>query len=321
MGKNREQANELAENTKVTISQLLGEETVNAFRDTLYGDYAIDVVHKTADGTIVESKEYVLAHKMGNVTSKIIANEELRTVTNRIKGIDRMTEQAIRTKAYALYVASTLTDENGESAIKASGFKSLGEYAYYVHDIKEKTANQYVRMGRLFFTPTGGMKEGLPTLSTSQLIPLLARVDNEETGDIHSIIEFFTPDHDENSLLTAGMGAGKIKSRLADYDAGVVDKHGRSLLSLEERKERKEALKAQKEAAKKEAPAEAVQDEKPEKLSPERQVAASFIRTTIALETLFTTDIPDEKKEQWSTVQAKLNELRETILSLAGVEG
>lgn len=327
MGKAKDMANELAktpETATVSANDIFGEELTSVFHDIVSADYSSTFTLKQADGSYIDSSKFHLAKKMGSVTDKAIYNEDLKAITNRIFGINELAKHSARLVAVELNKADKLRDADGNSVLVKEGFKNVGEYGYYVFGIKDKTVNQYVRIANLFYDEVGNMVDSrLPKLSTSQCIPLLARVDNEETKDIHTIISWFTPDDDDNSLLTGGMGAGKIKERLDSLDKGFVDSHGRSLLSAEERKARKAEEQANKEVEESNDTAnELVEESKPhaeKKYTPEQAVCAMYLKTLSAVNEL-AEKADEETKKRLTAIAEKMESLKAEVLALANIE-
>ena len=277
MAKNNEiKANESTVNNEVT--------TINAFATGISSRLANILNRETKavttdnNGTEITTLSLNLQHKLANGAEKLeISNPLVIEAVERLQKLGDI--ETLTPSIKCVELARIANDVEAELGMK------IDTFAYSVFNIQKKTALQYVRIGTYFYDSNGNMKsDKIPFLSTSQIIPLLARLG--ENGSLEEIESFFTPNEDGHSLLHGTDGANYIKKALKRYDSGELDCHGEELLTIAQ----KEARLAQERAdrkAKKEAEKGSNNELKgDEELTPIDSFNVSLSRTLAGIDSL-----------------------------------
>lgn len=277
MAKNNEiKANESTVNNEVT--------TINAFATGISSRLANILNRETKavttdnNGTEITTLSLNLQHKLANGAEKLeISNPLVIEAVERLQKLGDI--ETLTPSIKCVELARIANDVEAELGMK------IDTFAYSVFNIQKKTALQYVRIGTYFYDSNGNMKsDKIPFLSTSQIIPLLARLG--ENGSLEEIESFFTPNEDGHSLLHGTDGANYIKKALKRYDSGELDCHGEELLTIAQ----KEARLAQERAdrkAKKEAEKGSNNEPKgDEELTPIDSFNVSLSRTLAGIDSL-----------------------------------
>ncbi|MBQ6628609.1 MAG: hypothetical protein IJH65_07285 [Methanobrevibacter sp.] len=277
MAKNNEiKANESTVNNEVT--------TINAFATGISSRLANILNRETKavttdnNGTEITTLSLNLQHKLANGAEKLeISNPLVIEAVERLQKLGDI--ETLTPSIKCVELARIANDVEAELGMK------IDTFAYSVFNIQKKTALQYVRIGTYFYDSNGNMKsDKIPFLSTSQIIPLLARLG--ENGSLEEIESFFTPNEDGHSLLHGTDGANYIKKALKRYDSGELDCHGEELLTIAQ----KEARLAQERAdrkAKKEAEKGSNNETKgDEELTPIDSFNVSLSRTLAGIDSL-----------------------------------
>ena len=195
--------------------------------DTEVSTLTLSLKHKLADGR----------------ESLVITNPETISAVERIQKVGDI--ETLTPTVKCVELAKMADSVESEFSMKVETF------AYSVFGITKTTAQQYVRIGRYFYNEEGNMRsEKIPFLTTSQIIPLLARLTKKENSEelaenpLEWIESAFTPNESGKSLLHSTDSASVIKKQLKAYDGGFIDIHGESALTIEEAESRKAQQKA-----------------------------------------------------------------------------
>ena len=308
MAKNNENRNELT--------------TINAFANGISNRLA-DILNReskavTSDnnGTEVTTLSLNLTHKLANGAVKLeITNPIIIQSVERLQKLGDI--ETLTPSIKCVELARIANDVESELGMK------IDTFAYSVFNIQKKTAQQYVRIGTYFYDSNGNMKsDKIPFLSTSQIIPLLARLG--ENGELDEIEQFFTPNEEGHSLLHATDGANYIKKALKRFDSGELDVHGDELLTIAEKEARlaqeKANRKAQKEAEKK---SEKQENENGE-LTPIDSFNVSLSRTLAGIDALVSAyeaviDSKSMSEDTLKAIEAPLHSIVEAVNSISEV--
>lgn len=307
MAKNNENKNEVS--------------NINAFASGISARLA-DILNREShaittdnNGTEITTLSISLQHKLANGAEKLeISNPTVIEAVERLQKLGDIETLTPSIKCVELArIASDVESELG---------MSIDTFAYSVFNIQKKTAQQYVRIGKYFYNENGNMKsDKIPFLSTSQIIPLLARLG--ENGELNEIESFFTPNENGNSLLHATDGANYIKKALKRYDAGELDCHGEELLTIAE----KEARLAQERAnrkAKKEAEKPKENNSTEVELTPIESFNVSLSRTLSGVDSLISAyeavmESKSMSPETLKAIETPINTIVEAINTISEV--
>lgn len=275
MAKNNENSNAEVRNEVTTINAF-----ATGISARLAGILNRDTKAVTTDnnGTEVTSLSLNLAHKLANGAEKLeITNPMVIEAVERLQKLGDIENLTPSIKCVEL--ARIANDVESELGMK------IDTFAYSVFNIQKKTALQYVRIGTYFYDSNGNMKsDKIPFLSTSQIIPLLARLG--ENGDLTEIESFFTPNEDGHSLLHGTDGANYIKKALKRYDAGELDCHGEELLTIAQKEARLAQERADRKAKKEAEKTTSNEPKGDEELTPIDSFNVSLSRTLAGIDSL-----------------------------------
>lgn len=258
--------------------------TINAFATGISSRLASILNRETKavttdnNGTEVTSLSLNLAHKLANGAEKLeITNPMVIEAVERLQKLGDI--ETLTPSIKCVELARIANDVEAELGMK------IDTFAYSVFNIQKKTALQYVRIGTYFYDTNGNMKsEKLPFLSTSQIIPLLARLG--ENGDLTEIESFFVPNEDGHSLLHGTDGATYIKKALKRYDAGELDCHGEELLTIAQKEARLAQERADRKAKKEAEKSFNNEPKSEEELTPIDSFNVSLSRTLAGIDSL-----------------------------------
>lgn len=285
MAKNNEnKANETTINNENKENENNSLTTITAFANGISSRLA-DILNRESkavttdnNGTEITTLSLNLTHKLANGAVKLEVTNP--TIIQSIERLQKLGDiETLTPSIKCVELARIANDVESELGMK------IDTFAYSVFNIQKKTAQQYVRIGTYFYDENGNMKsDKIPFLSTSQIIPLLARLG--ENGELDEIESFFIPNEDGHSLLHGTDGANYIKKALKRYDSGELDCHGEELLSIAEKEARLAQERADRKAKKEAEKATSNEPKGDEELTPIDSFNVSLSRTLAGIDSL-----------------------------------
>lgn len=259
------------------------------------------------NGTEITTLSLNLAHKLANGAVKLeISNPIVIESVERLQKLGDI--ETLTPSIKCVELARIANEVESELGMK------IDTFAYSVFNIQKKTAQQYVRIGTHFYDSNGNMKsDKIPFLSTSQIIPLLARLG--EKGELDEIESFFVPNEDGHSLLHGTDGANYIKKALKRYDNGELNCHGEELLTIAEKEARLAQERANRKAKKEAEKGKDSDSNSEEQLTPIDSFNVSLSRTLAGIDSLISAY--EAVKEAKSLSEATLEAIAPQLLAIA----